>query len=186
MDSAAIVADPPYGIGYVASGTGQGIPARRNTGPVIGDDLPFDPVPFLGWPSVLLWGANHYAHRLPPGRWLAWDKLNGILRFDSYSDVEFAWHSQPGASRIFRHLWKGLLKDSERDGNRQHPTAKPIALMRWCIEESGDSQIIIDPFAGTGPTLVAAKDLGRRAIGIEIEERYCEIAAKRLRQEVLF
>ncbi len=186
LEAAALVADPPYGIGYVASGSGRGLPARRNTGPVFGDDEPFDPVPFLGFSSVLLWGANHYAQRLPPGRWLAWDKLNGFRSFDSYSDVEFAWSSIPGASRIFRYLWKGLLKDGERDGNRQHPTAKPVALMRWCIEQSGEAPLILDPFAGSGPTLVAAKNLGRRAIGIEIEPKYCEIAVKRLRQGVLF
>ena len=66
-----------------------------------------------------------------------------------------------------------------------HPSEKPIALMRWCIELYPDAQTILDPFMGSGTTLRAAKDLGRKAIGIEIEEKYCEIAANRLRQEVL-
>jgi hypothetical protein len=71
--------------------------------------------------------------------------------------------------------------------HRHHKNEKPIGLMRRLIRLLSDSgQIICDPFMGSGTTLRAAKDLGRKAIGIEIEERYCEIAANRLRQEVLF
>lgn len=66
-----------------------------------------------------------------------------------------------------------------------HPTPKPLALMREIVQRFGDARLILDPFMGSGTTLRAAKDLGRKAIGIEIEERYCEIAAKRLAQVVL-
>lgn len=68
--------------------------------------------------------------------------------------------------------------------HRRHPTEKPQGVMRWSIEQSKGT-VILDPFMGSGTTLRAAKDLGRKAIGIEIEERYCEIAARRLGQEVL-
>ena len=69
----------------------------------------------------------------------------------------------------------------------QHPTPKPIGWMTWAVNlGSRESDTILDPFMGSGTTLRAAKDLGRRAIGIEIEEKYCEIAARRLQQEVLF
>jgi DNA modification methylase len=71
-----------------------------------------------------------------------------------------------------------------RDGG-VHPTQKPEALMRWCIGQAGDPATIFDPFMGSGSTLVAAKRLGKRAVGIEREEEYCEIAANRLSQEIL-
>ncbi|HEX6924262.1 MAG TPA: DNA methyltransferase [Longimicrobiaceae bacterium] len=72
---------------------------------------------------------------------------------------------------------------SEQNG---HPCPKPLRVMSWIVgRASRESETIVDPFAGSGTTLKAAKDAGRRAIGIEIEERYCEIAAERCRQEVL-
>ena len=70
--------------------------------------------------------------------------------------------------------------------HRVHPTQKPLALMRWCLQFAPDAKTIIDPFAGSGTTLLAAKLEGRIAVGIEISEEYCEIAANRLRQRLLF
>lgn len=68
----------------------------------------------------------------------------------------------------------------------EHPCAKPYRAMSWAVEKATlGGECVLDPFMGSGTTLVAAKNLGRRAIGIEIEERYCEIAAKRLAQEIL-
>lgn len=71
-------------------------------------------------------------------------------------------------------------------GKVDHPTQKPVGLVNTLLMASTRlDDVVLDPFAGSGTTLVAAKALGRKAIGIEIEERYCEIAAKRLAQEVL-
>jgi DNA modification methylase len=67
----------------------------------------------------------------------------------------------------------------------EHPTQKPMKLMSWCIQLAGETNTILDPFMGSGTTLRAAADLGRKAIGIELEERYCEVAAKRMCQTVL-
>jgi len=182
-----VLTDPPYGIGFVHGA--ENIPnATKFQGvAVIGDDQDFDPSPWLAFPSCILWGANHYCMRLPgEGRWLVWDKRDG---YDCYgkdmSDVEIGWMSGPRrADRIHRQLWGGFLREGERETPRVHPTQKPVALMKWCLSFAAEAQLILDPFMGSGTTLRAAKDLGRKAIGIEIEERYCEIAATRLAQKV--
>lgn len=177
----AIVSDPPYGIGFKASKLGgKGKHNVRNTKDVIGDDAPFDPAPWLGFSSTVIWGANHYAARLPHGRWLAWDKLSGLAEYDSFSDVEFAWRNGRGKDRIFSHLWKGICKDSEKGGKeRWHPTQKPVALMKWCIEPLAETTII-DPYMGSGTTGVAAVELGRDFIGCEIDPTYFDIACRRI------
>jgi site-specific DNA-methyltransferase (adenine-specific) len=88
---------------------------------------------------------------------------------------------------MFRREWGGggtLARENGAKTRSMHPNQKPIALMRWCIEKCPPGTVL-DPYMGSGTTIRAAKDLGRKAIGIEIEERYCEIAAKRLAQGVL-
>ncbi len=85
---------------------------------------------------------------------------------------------------MFRHFWDGFNRQSERGIARVHPMQKPEALMAWCLTFL-EAPSYLDPYAGVGTTLVAAKRAGLTAIGIEIEERYCEIAAQRLSQEVL-
>ena len=187
----AVITDPPYGIAHVKGAGGRGKHTRRNIAPIHGDDKPFNPAPFLAFDSVLMWGADHYAARLPHGRWLAWDKLDGMAQWDSFSDVEFAWHSKRGAARLFRLLWKGIASvKAGEEANRDHPTQKPIALMKWCIEQSGDAKIILDPYMGSGTTGVAAMQAGRGFVGCEIEPRYFEVACRRIenaqRQERLF
>lgn len=179
-----VLTDPPYGIGFM-HGVGGGCAARSTVFAkiaVCGDDSPFDPSPWLKFPAAILWGANHYASRLPDSScWLVWDKREGMCHNDQ-ADCELAWTSFNSPARLKRHYWNGMLKASEHGEPRVHPTQKPIELMKWCIGFAEGS--ILDPFMGSGTTLRAAKDLGRKAIGIEIEEKYCEIAAKRLSQKV--
>lgn len=152
-----------------------------------GDNGLFDPGLWLRFRNVLVWGADHYRDRLPSsGRWLAWDKLGrSHPGGDSFSDVEFAWHSRGGASRIFSLMWKGIACE-KRDGDtgvRDHPTQKPIALMLWCIQQAGMPDRILDPFMGSGTTGVAALRLGRKFIGIEIEPRWFDVACRRIEAE---
>ena len=175
----AVVTDPPYGIGYeggvpsVANSTGH-----ANTETIEWDREPFDPTPWLKWPCIL-WGANHYAQRLPHGRWLAWNKLGGKEPWDQFSDVEFAWHNKRAADKIFSHLWKGLCQAGSGE-KRFHPTQKPVPLMKWCLGFLPDAQCILDPFMGSGTTGVAAVQMGRSFIGIEREPKYFDIACKRI------
>ena len=177
-----VVTDPPYGITYKPGGNGLALRTVKDV--VIGDDSPFDPSPFLMFQKVILWGANHYASRLPDSAsWLVWDKREGTTS-DNHADCEMAWSNLGGPARLYSQLWRGMIRTGE-SSPRVHPTQKPEWLMRWCLDVVGDAYCVMDPFMGSGTTLRAAKDLGRRAIGIEIEERYCEIAAKRLSQRVL-
>jgi len=102
-------------------------------------------------------------------------------RRDGKNQGKHDWHPAPGRD------WY-LSKETAATANRpKHPCPRPADLMRYIVSMfAAPSAIVIDPFMGSGTTLLAAKNLSRRAIGIEIEERYCEIAAKRLSQEVLF
>lgn len=180
-----LLSDPPYGIShptdYAKRGRGS-LAQCKDYPPVYGDSEPFDPTPWLDFDRVALFGANYYADRLPPqSGWFVWDKLRPELL--DQAAAELAWTNCVKGVRVFRHLWNGMMRASER-GSNLHPTQKPVALMEWCLSWMG-GDLVLDPFMGSGTTLVAAKQLGRRAIGIEIEERYCEIAVERLRQTVM-
>lgn len=185
--SLVIVSDPPYGIDHPTDFHARGrdnLAACRDYAPVAGDADAFDPAWLLalGRPTCL-WGANHYASKLPDASgWLVWDKE----RPDDLDQAtcELAWTNYVKGVRRFRWLWHGMMRASKED--LVHPTQKPLALMKWCLSMRWTPPgLVLDPYAGSGTTLEAAKAVGRRAIGIEIEPRYCEIAVKRLRQEVL-
>jgi site-specific DNA-methyltransferase (adenine-specific) len=184
VDIALLVADPPYGINYE--------PTRRANGSkmwgsqrVQGDREQFDPTPLLRFECVVLFGANWYAADLPSsGGWIVWDKAPRYSKEGfAASDAELAWTNCGSLVRTFRLQWGGRSRNHEEN---HHPTQKPEALLRWVITTCArDYGVIVDPYCGSGSTLVAAKALGRRAIGIELEERWCAVAAQRLAQEVL-
>ena len=191
----AVISDPPYGINFTHSGKhgcrfrGVGVTKAsrlRGNPPIAGDAEPFDPAPWLSvCPNVLLWGADHFYPRLPDkGRFLAWNKLGDMKPWDSFSDVEFAWHSANKAARIFNMKWKGIACDKagENGGLREHPMQKPIRLMSWSIEQAAvpAGGLILDPYLGSGTTGVAAVRAGYRFIGIETEPRWLDIAVRRV------
>ncbi len=192
-----LVADPNYGIKAARKEAfGNGV-KRRMTGLVKGgcvkkrdygddawDDAPVDPellqmaIALCTW--QIIWGGNYFG--LPATRCvLVWDKLRGDT---CYADGEMAWTNLDTTLRIKRYKWNGFLV--EKPEPRFHPTQKPLEVMTWAISQApADCITILDPFMGSGTTLRAAKDLGRKSVGIEREEKYCEVAAKRLSQEVL-
>jgi hypothetical protein len=183
----AIVTDPPYGMAYQHGARKGGIHMGHDGHSITGDDEPFDPIGLLilGLPTIL-WGGNHFADKLPASRgWLIWDKRDGRPANDQ-SDCEMAWTNVLQTARVFSRYWSGGVRTGrEQVEGRLHVNQKPLELMVWCLGFVDESLTVLDPFMGSGTTLRAAKDLGRKAIGIEIEERYCEIAAQRLGQEVL-
>jgi len=171
----AIVTDPPYEINFA--------PCKE----IPGCDRPFDPIQLIPYPKVVLWGANHFADRLPPSNgWIVWDKRLHAQFENDFSDCEMAWTNLNVPTRMFRHLWTGLIKGSEFRDARYHPSQKPVALMSWILARYTDpADLICDPYCGSGTTLVAAKKNEQKCIGIEIREEYCEATAKRLSQGVL-
>jgi DNA modification methylase len=181
-----LLTDPKYGIG-ADTHAGQ----RKNGWKQYGSD---------GWDNertprwllemalakcgeAIVWGGNYFTDCLPPRMgWLVWNKMQ---RDFSLADGELAWSSYDKALRI-----ADISRGKALTDGKEHPTQKSLDLMRWCIdyaEKAGGKRIetILDPFAGSGTTGRAAKDLGKRAVLIEREERYCEIAARRLAQDVL-
>ena len=183
----AIVSDPPYGMkrhgryqcGVNSDSHDAGFRSSKFGETIYGDDKPFDPSPLLRFPEVLLWGFNHFPQALSRGTALVWIKRydNGYSSF--LSDAELAWLNR-GCGVYCR---RDVSLQGESD-NRLHPAQKPLSIMKWCLSFVS-SGLIVDPFMGSGTTLRAAKDLGRTAIGIEMNERYCETAAIRLSQQVL-
>ncbi len=179
----AVVTDPPYGsrnnCDYTRFTKMNGASRSHTYKPIYGDDEPFDPTPLLAFKQVIIWGYHHMAQRLPVGSVLVWDKKpldhGGVL-----SDAELAWKKGGCGVYVFRHIWDGANRQTER-GEHYHPTQKPIALMKWCIERvSKPGDTILDPYMGSGSTGVAAIELGRNFIGIEREPEYVEIARRRI------
>jgi DNA modification methylase len=179
-----LLTDPPYGIGKWSANFTGGFMSKTEAEHLDWDKAPIrdDLLRLVARASVaILWGGNYLD--LPPSpRVLVWDKQQQGMHF---AEVEIAWTTlKTGTSRI-KHYG---IKSSEVFGaasERRHPTQKPLALMTWCIGLAGDVHTILDPFAGSGTTGRAAKDLGCKAVLIERKECYCEIAARRMAQGVL-
>jgi site-specific DNA-methyltransferase (adenine-specific) len=179
-------ADPPYGIDMQAdrSKTRGGVPHPRRAFPkVVGDRDPFDPSPLLALDRPLvLWGANNYAARLPPSAaWIVWDK-RVTMPADDGSDCEMAWTNIGASARMFRHVWKGLCRDSEHGDIHKHPTQKPIALSTYVFQRAKlkPGALVFVPYLGSGPDLPAARAMGLRVVACDVERWCCDTAIGRL------
>jgi len=166
----AVVTDPPYGIGITSSAR---LAVSRGLGGKSWDDAPADvsKIMALGIPTII-WGGNCFD--LPPTRApLVWDKDNAGRDF---ADVELAWSNLDMVARRF------VMRPMNMDGGKQHPTQKPLALMEWCLGFLPNAKTILDPFMGSGTTLVACAKMGRKGIGIELDPDYFDIACRRVEQ----
>lgn len=177
-------ADPPYGVDFSYAG------AYRDTG---GDDyarwMEETATELLRVCSLTLVtpGIRNVSLWPKPTWMLCWAKPGSTRRSDLGGFNEWEPVLMYGKRRLYHDL-KVLptVSNLSKSEVGNHPCPKPLRLLTWLVSEcSNPGGLVVDPFLGSGTTLRAAKDLGRRAIGIEVEERYCEIAAKRLSQGVL-
>lgn len=181
----AVVTDPPYGIFKNTGGDGKMF-GKETIYSIDGKAAQWDFRPdddllrlLTQFKEYVVWGGNYFADVMGASKGvLIWDKKTGN---NSYADCEIAWTNATGTTRIIHHQWCGAFKDSERGLRAEHPTQKPIEIMKWSIGFC-KAQTILDPFMGSGTTGVACVKMGRKFIGIEREPEYFEIACKRIRE----
>lgn len=146
--------------------------------------------------NQIIFGGQYFTDKLPPSNgWVVWDKRTEDKYSNDFADCELAWTSFDKPSRVVRYLWSGMMQGNMKNKEiRHHPTQKPVQVMKDIlikykdkeIERYQGSEIVLDPFSGSGSTLVAAKELGMNYIGIELSQKYCDIANERLAQDLLF
>lgn len=180
-----VLTDPPYGIG-LDTNYNKFKNAKSYT-EIIGDNEEFNPDLLLALNTkLIIWGGNCFANKLPNfNGWLAWFKTARNDTRIRQAEMELAWTNCIRRSQAYRYTWIGAYRESGEDISYQHPTQKPFSLIKWCLGLVPDEQIILDPYLGSSTTAMASKVLGRKCIGIEIEQKYCDIAVKRLAQGVL-
>jgi DNA modification methylase len=186
----SIYTDPPYGINEKGDRSERGGLAQGNNLKDFKDDSiqyavdAYNLMRAYKPKKEVWWGANYYCHHLPQtNNWLVWDKRVEEKQTDTQSDCELAWVQDGHSSvRIFRHLWKGLIKGSEHGQKRVHPTQKPIELASHCFNRYDMLNNIVDLFGGSGATMVAAHQTKRKCLMMEFEPHYCQVIIDRMRK----
>ena len=193
LEADVLVTDPPYGVAWKS---GQFSNARVALEEEIANDrdaMARDEILAMwGDRPALIFGSWRVARPSKVNNRLIWHKASNLPGHRTQpwfaADEEIY---QIGTGFTGKPEQNVLVTHDRRDGASGevakigHPTPKPVSLMGRLLIKC-PTGVIADPFAGSGSTLVAAKQLGRRAVGVEIEERYCEIAARRLAQDTLF
>lgn len=192
-----VFTDPPYGInldtrysqhpkGSARSALKGKEPKMHDYAPIAGDDKVFDASflsALLGYVEEQFWfGADYYRRTLSSndidGSWLVWDKRNSETDSVIGSGFELIWSKQKHKRDVLRFYWSGVFGDKEAR-NRLHPTQKPTSLLIDIMTRWGTGNIVLDPFGGSGSTLIACEKLGRRCYMMEIDEHYCDVIIKR-------
>jgi DNA modification methylase len=184
-----VYTDPPYGINESGDRTDRSKFVEGSNLPDFVDDSiqyaidAYNICEGLKIKHQVWWGANYYCHSLPQtNNWIIWDKRVEEKMSNNLSDAEMAWVKNPKASstRIFRHLWNGMIKASETSKRRVHPTQKPVALAEWCFDYFKDpASTVLDLFSGSGSTLIACEKTDKTFFGMELSEYYCDVIIKR-------
>ncbi len=186
-----VLTDPPYGLGIAKSGSLsiKGASAKRlEYAPSNWDIKPqkdtFD-LMLSHSQEQIIWGGNYFTDYLYPSQcWLIWYKKDG-LPAKTFADCELAWTSFQRPAKVFNSRWHGFIRDS-KEKKLGVATQKALDLFVWCLESfAEETDLVLDPFLGSGTTAEACQKLNRHCIGIEIEEKYCEIAANRCSQSVM-
>lgn len=184
----SIYTDPPYGINEKGDRSERGGACQGNNLKDFKDDTiqyavdAYNITRELNPLKEVWWGANYYCHHLPQtNNWLVWDKRVEENQRDTQSDCELAFVNDGHSSiRIFRHLWKGMIKASEHGQKRVHPTQKPIELASYCFNSYDMGNVILDLFGGSGATMVACHQTKRNCLMMEFEPHYCDVIVKRM------
>ena len=165
-----VVTDPPYEIdaGKMNLGGARASRISNKDWDMVAPDMSW----VTGIEKAIVWGGNYFG--LPSHRcFLIYDKGAG-MRGRSFAECEMAWTNLDSVARVFTFSPNNDLT------TKYHKTQKPVPLMEWCLGFVRDAETILDPFMGSGTTLVACAKLGRKGIGIELDEEYFEIACARV------
>ena len=178
-----VLTDPPYGIDYNNDRLNRY--SHFKASDILGDKEVMDfSFLFKRKERLIIFGVLNFLEQIPyKGRWICWDKRTTELADNVFgSPFELAWTNKTtGYDKIYRVMHGGVINSDAPNQPRFHPTQKPIKLfMKIILDFTNENDLILDPFCGSGTTCIAAKKLGRRFIGIDISEDYCEIARQRL------
>jgi DNA modification methylase len=185
-----VFTDPPYGINIVKNGEVGGLYGihkceREKYDPVISDESTETAKQAFAIfcelsKKQIIWGGNYFTDFLPFSTgWIIWDKRCSSEMRNSFADGEMAWLSFRTPLRIYRQLWNGMLRECEHE-KRLHPTQKPIKASSEILEDFSDKKdLILDPFGGSGTTLIACEETDRKCCMMELDPKYVDTIIRR-------
>lgn len=180
-----VFTDPPYGISVVSKDGSVGGGTKGKYKQILGDETTdvaeksFKICEKMNC-NLVFWGANHYANIIPSSPcWIVWDKQGG--KRVTFADCELAYTNIKKPARLFKHIWDGFRRDSERGETRVHPTQKPVKLIEDILElfKEESKSLILDLFGGSGSTLIACEKTNRKCFMMELDPHYVDVIIAR-------
>jgi site-specific DNA-methyltransferase (adenine-specific) len=186
VNADVLVTDPPYGMAYKSG-------RNKNLRAIAGDNnlnIRDECLNLWGSKPALVFGTWKQPRPAQTRQLIVWDKRGGV---GFSGDLNMPWADVTEEIYVLGHGWSGTRRaaiysiPTLPSMNRpDHPTPKPVGLMEELLDYCQPDAVIADPFAGSGATLIAARNRGRKVTGVEIDEQYCELIATRLQQHTLF